>query len=33
MQNIDEIKKLKALILKNECLKKQSQSRDDDDYN
>ena len=31
MQNIDEVKKLKALILKDECLKKQSQSSDNDD--
>ena len=33
MQNVDKIKKLKVLILKNEYLKKQSQSFDDDDYN
>ena len=33
MQNIDEVKELKALILKDECLKEQSQSFDDDDYN
>ena len=32
MQNVDEIKKLKTLILKNECLKEQSQNSDDDDY-
>ena len=32
MQNSDEIKKLKILILKNECLKEQSRSFDDDDY-
>ena len=33
MQNIDEVKKLKTLILKDECLKKQNQSSDDDDDN
>ena len=32
MQNVDEIKKLKTLILKDECLKEQSQSLNDDDY-
>ena len=32
MQNVDEIEKLKVLILKDECLKEQSQSLDDDDY-
>ena len=31
MQNVDEIKKLKTLILKDKCLKKQNQSFDDDD--
>ena len=31
MQNVDEIKKLKALILKNKCLKEQNQISDDDD--
>ena len=33
MQNVDEVKKLKVLILKNECLKEQSQSSDNDDCN
>ena len=33
MQNVDEIKELKILILKDECLKEQSQSSDDDDCN
>ena len=33
MQNVDEIKELKTLILKDECLKEQSQNLDDDDYN
>ena len=33
MQNVDKIKELKALILKDECLKEQSQSFDDNDYN
>ena len=33
MQDIDKIKKLKTLILKNKCLKEQSQSFDNDDYN
>ena len=33
MQNVDEVKELKALILKDECLKKQSQSFNDDDCN
>ena len=32
MQNVDEVEKLKVLILKDEYLKKQSQSLDDDDY-
>ena len=32
MQNVDEVKELKVLILKDECLKEQSQSFDDDDY-
>ena len=32
MQNVDEIKKLKVLILKSECLKEQNQSFDDNDY-
>ena len=31
MQNVDEIKELKVLILKGECLKEQSQNFDDDD--
>ena len=31
MQSVDEVKKLKVLILKDECLKKQSQSSDDND--
>ena len=31
MQNVDEVKKLKVLILKGECLKEQSESSDDDD--
>ena len=31
MQNVDEIKKLKALILKHECLKEQNQNSNDDD--
>ena len=31
MQNVDEIKKLKISILKDECLKKQSQKFNDDD--
>ena len=33
MQNVDKVKELKALILKDECLKEQSQSSDDDDCN
>ena len=33
MQSVDEVKELKALILKDECLKEQSQNFDDDDYN
>ena len=33
MQNVDEIKELKALILKGECLKEQSQNSNDNDYN
>ena len=32
MQNIDEIKELKALILKSKYLKEQSQNFDNDDY-
>ena len=32
MQNVDEIKELKILILKDECLKKQSQNLDNNDY-
>ena len=32
MQNVDEVKNLKTLILKDEYLKEQSQSFDDDDY-
>ena len=31
MQSVDEIKELKVLILKDECLKEQNQSFDDDD--
>ena len=31
MQNVDEVEELKALILKDECLKKQNQNSDDDD--
>ena len=33
MQNDDKVKKLKVLILKDECLKEQSQSFDENDYN
>ena len=33
MQNVDEIKKLKVLILKDEYLKEQNQSFDDNDCN
>ena len=33
MQNVDEVKELKALTLKNECLKKQSQSFNNNNYN
>ena len=32
MQNVNKVKKLKVLILKDECLKDQNQSFDDDEY-
>ena len=32
MQNVDEVKELKVLILKDKCLKEQNQNFDDDDY-
>ena len=31
MQNVNERKKLKVLILKNKCLKEQKQNSDDND--
>ena len=33
MQNVDKVKKLKTLILKDKYLKEQNQSFDDDDCN
>ena len=33
MQNVNKVKKLKALILKNEYLKEQSQNLDNNDCN
>ena len=33
MQNVDKVKKLKALILKNKYLKEQNQNFDDNDCN
>ena len=33
MENVNEVKELKVLISKDECLKEQSQSSDDDNCN